>query len=107
MFIIGKDINVLCDQMNIALKNVQEWLFCNKLSLNVLKTHYMIFTAKRKVVDDIKLVICNTEIERAYSTKFLGVHVDSKFSWSEHVTHICKKLSKSVAIMYKARKKLT
>ena len=106
MFIIGKDINVLCDQMNIALKNVQEWLFCNKLSLNVLKTHYMIFTAKRKVVDDIKLVICNTEIERAYSTKFLGVHVDSKFSWSEHVTHICKKLSKSVAIMYKARKKL-
>ena len=61
-----------------------------------------------RVIEFLKQVVsrCNTEIGRAYSTKFLGVYVDSKFSWSEHVTHICKKLSKSVAIMYKARKKL-
>ena len=46
MFITGKDMNVLCRQLKEDLRNLQEWLQCNKLSLNVLKTHYMVFTLK-------------------------------------------------------------
>ena len=32
MFIIGKDINDMCVKMNNALKEIEEWLCCNKLS---------------------------------------------------------------------------
>ena len=39
MFITGKYMNVLCNQLNEDLRNVQEWSQCDKLSLNVLKTH--------------------------------------------------------------------
>ena len=66
----------------------------------------MIFTPRNKVVDDINLYISNTPIHRVYVTKFLGVQIDSKLSWNEHVDYICKKLSKCVAIFYKARRKL-
>ena len=38
MFNSGKDMGVLCHQLNEDLRNVQEWFQCNKLSLNVLKT---------------------------------------------------------------------
>ena len=107
MFIAGKNINDLSSKMNLALKDIQEWLCANKLSLNVLKTHYMVFTTQRKVVPDIKLVIFNSVIERVYVTKFLGVQIDSKLNWKDHIKYIRKKLSKSVGIMYKARKKLT
>ena len=106
LFISGKDINVLCDKMNNALKDIQQWLFCNKLSLNVLKTHYMFFTSLKKQVPDQVIKICNTAIDRVYVTKFLGVHIDSKLTWKEHILHTCKKVSKSIAILAKARKKL-
>ena len=51
--------------------NIQNWLWSNKLSLNVLKTHSIIFTTRNKIVDSIDIK------ERVYTTKFLGVHIDS------------------------------
>ena len=105
MFISGRNIQGMCDQMNSDLKVIENWLYCNKLSLNVLKTHYMIFTP-RKIVEDINLYVNNTPIQRVYVTKFLGVQIDSKLSWKSHIDYICKKLSKCVAIFAKARRKL-
>ena len=106
MFITGKDMDVLCHQLNEDLRNVQEWLQCNKLSLNVLKTHYMVFTRRNRVIDDIDLKIQGTQIQRVYATKFLGVQIDSQLTWKTHIEYTCKKLSKCVGILCKARKKL-
>ena len=39
MFDTGKDINLLSKKINEELIKIQEWLRCNKLSLNVSKTH--------------------------------------------------------------------
>ena len=106
MFITGKDMNVLCRQLNEDLRNIQEWLQCNKLSLNVLKTHYMVFTPKNKLIDDIEVKIHDVPIQRVYTAKFLGVQIDSKLTWKMHIEYTCKKLSKCVGILCKARKKL-
>ena len=67
----------------------------------------MIFTSKKRRVDDIDLSICNTSIQRVHVTKFLGVQIDSKLSWVNHIEYTCKKLSKCVAILAKARKQVT
>ena len=107
MFIAGKNIDDICNKMNMALGHVQEWLSCNKLSLNVLKTHYMFFTSMKRKVPDANIKICNTSIKRVYVTKFLGVQIDSKLTWGDHIKHICKKISKCSAILSKARKKLS
>ena len=70
MFITGKDMNVLCNQLNEDLRNVQEWLQCNKLSLNVLKTHYVVFTPRNKLINDIHVKIHDVQIHWVYATKF-------------------------------------
>ena len=44
MFVTGKNTTDMCVKMNNDLQEIYEWLRCNKLSLNILKTHYMIFT---------------------------------------------------------------
>ena len=106
MFITGKDMDILCHRLNEDLKNVQEWLQCNKLSLNVLKTHYMIFTPRNILIDDIDVKILDVQIQRVYVTKFLGVQIDSQLTWKKHIEYTCKKLSKCVGILCKARKKL-
>ena len=102
MFITGKDMDILCHQLNGDLRNIQEWLQCNKLSLNVLKTHYMIFT----LIDDIDVKILDVQIQRVYVTKFLGVQIDSQLTWIKHIEYTCKKLSKCVGILCEARKKI-
>ena len=106
VFITGKDVNELCTKLNNDLQIIREWLNCNKLSLNIKKTHYMIFTSKNKYVNDLDLKISDTQIERVYSTKFLGVHIDSQLSWKKHIEYTCSKLSKCTGILLKARKKL-
>ena len=70
MFIIGKDMDILFHQLNEDLRNVQELLQCNKLSLNVLKTQYMIFTFRNKLIDNIDVKILDVQIQRVYVTKF-------------------------------------
>ena len=101
IFIEGKDLQ-LCNRWNGELGDIQHWFSCNKLSLNVVKTHYIIFTPRNKIVDNIN----NTSIEKVYTTAFLDIHNDSQLSWKKHIDYTCKELSKCVAIISKARKKL-
>ena len=46
MFISGKDVQALSEKLNSDMENIRQWLCCNKLSLNVSKTHYMFFAPK-------------------------------------------------------------
>ena len=54
VFVSGRDINHMMNTMNIELKKIWSWLNTNKLSLNINKTHYVIFKSKSK-----KLIIKN------------------------------------------------
>ena len=100
VFIKVKHLPELCNRSYDELNNIQDWLSCKKLSLNLLKTHYIIFTPRNKIVDGIDIKINNTSIERVYDTKFLRVHIESQLSWKSRLfIHTCKKLSKCVAII--------
>ena len=81
---------------------LNEWFAVNKLSLNLSKTNFMLFTNSRRD-QNISISINNCEIDMVYKTKFLGVMTDSKFNWKDHVAMVKSKLSKSIAIMRKAK----
>ena len=105
MFNTGKNIDVLCNQINEDLQAIQEWLNCVKLSLNFLKTHYMIFIPRNKRANDIDIKIYGTRMQLVYVTKFLGVQIDAHLTWKSHIDYTCSKLSKCVGILAKARRK--
>ena len=46
----------------------------------------------------------NKVIEKVESVKFLGVHIDSKLSWNNHLNYVGSKISKAIGILCKARK---
>ena len=104
VFISGKNIENLTQIMNNELEQLAKWLQVNKLSLNVDKTHYMIFTLKKSVDANTNIIINDAIIKRVYKTKFLGLILDSNLSWREHIKHIKSKLSKGTGILLKARK---
>ena len=38
-------------------------------------------------------------MENKSETKFLGVVIDNKLTWKSHISLLCKKISKSIAIL--------
>ena len=82
------------------------WFCINKLSLNIDKTNYMIFTNKHGSMD-IQLNINNINIQRVYYTKFLGVFIDHKLTWKEHISKVCGKVSRCTALLNKVKNVLS
>ena len=91
MLISGKNLEVLHSQLNEDLREIQEWLNYSKLSLNVLKTHYMIFTPRNKIIEDIYTQFYGVNIQLIFVTTFLGVQIDSNLTWKHHIEYTCKK----------------
>ena len=104
LFFTGKNPDQVSNAINSELQDINQWLQANKLSLNVSKTHYMIFSSKKMHISDISLKIDGSNIKRVYLTKFLGVQIDPKFHWDAHINYITKKLSKCIGILCKARR---
>ena len=106
VFMSGTDIADMCTLLNIELQKIVMWLNSNKLSLNVSKTHYMLFRPhkKCKMKYDTNILLDGHLITETKNTKFLGVVLDNKLSWADHINCIKKKISKGIGIICKARK---
>ena len=106
IFCTHKNIDTLCNIINNELIKLNEWFCVNKLSLNLKKTSFMCFT-NIKAASQPNIIFNNSLIERIHVTKFLGVMIDDKLTWKEHINHVQSKLSKSISILYRASKVLT
>jgi len=102
IFYTGNNVNDICSIMNRELKMLSIWFKVNKLSLNIAKTNFMVFTNKLNSAD-FNLHINNVVIERVFEAKFLGVIIDCKLNWSSHIKYIQSKIAKSLSIMYKVK----
>ena len=92
-------------QLNNELQKLSEWLVSNKLTINLKKTHYIIFSSSnlaKTTFDD--LYINHQTIDRVISTKFLGVIIDAKLKFKEHIAHIKGKIARGVGILCRAKK---
>ena len=103
-FCTGSDLSSIIGIVNHELCKVVDWLNSNKMSLNIDKTHFMIFKPKRKkYAASGDIVINGSTINEVDSTKFLGVLIDNNLSWKPHINLICSKIAKNIGIMAKAR----
>ena len=73
IFLNGKHIDELVQCINCELNKVVIWLAANKLSLNIKKTHFMIFRSKRCCIysqQDIR--ICDQKYNLLSTLNVLG-----------------------------------
>ena len=64
----------------------------------------MLFKGKRKIKDEINIKIDHTQIKQTQCTKFLGVQIDDKITWKNHIIYISKKVARGLGILYKIRR---
>ena len=95
----GVDLNQLFGIANSELEKASVWFKANKLTLNVKKTKYMIFSDKNLEIGTNNLHIGNQIVEQVGTNcndkyfKFVGHVLDDKMSWEGHIEHISKKLA--------------
>ena len=99
-FMFHKDITYLTSLVNSELIKIDEWICSNKLSLNANKTFYSLFSNKKPILPP-DIFIRNTKIARSSCQKFLGVQLDEKLNFKNHINSICQKVTQSTGILWK------
>ena len=93
MFIAYDNYDNLFNMANSELAKLSIWLNDNKLHVNYDKTNYMIFEPKSsKLIAPIsegnKITFGGHVINKISSTKYLGVVIDDKLTWTEHINYL-------------------
>lgn len=90
--------------IRVELLNINKWLDLNKLSLNVAKTNFIVFDTM-DYNDRIYLDTNSTNafIDESKTIKYLGLMVDNKLCFNEHIELIKKKVAKRIGAMYRCK----
>jgi len=86
LFLFGCTIGDTNFYSNIKLNKLCDWLIGNKLSVNIEKTSYMIFF--RGKANETLLCINNQVINKVSSCRYLGVIIDDKLKWTDHINQV-------------------
>ena len=71
------NIDILYKQINNELNRLHVWFNVNKLSLNISKTNYMMFS-NIKSIQTFNILINGVNIRRVCAVKYLGIYIDDK-----------------------------
>ena len=99
----GHNLDDLIDTLNNELCSLNAWLLCNKLTLNTKKTYYMVFHRARLKTTSIDISINGSELKRVKCFKYLGLIVDQKLKWIDHIAHVKLKIAQGLGIINKAK----
>lgn len=99
VFVEGSCTDRLTADMNAGLAKIENWLSLNRLSLNIDKTVMMLLTNCDVQCGPVQ--IRGERVKVVRNTKFLGVIVDNRLTFANHVQSVCTKMSKSVGILFR------
>ena len=97
MFYASDNLHQLEDVINEELKLVFKYCIINKLSINLIKTNYIIISSTR-----LRPYIHIPNIAHKSQIKYLGIYMDQNLQWGPQIQHI-NKLAKNIAIINKLR----
>ena len=99
----GKELRELLVILNEEIERINLWLQANKLKLNTQKSVFMVFPRARLKLFNSPVLINGTQLQEASSTKYLGLIVDNKLKWIDHIARIKKKISRGIGIITRVK----
>ena len=70
------------------------------MSFNADNTKYILFFYNKNV-NFLDISLGNNTISETSVTKFLGIHLDKKLNFVNHITEMSMKVAKSIGLLYK------
>jgi ribonucleases P/MRP protein subunit RPP40 len=105
----AKTYEELKNNMEYDLKLLNDWLIKYRLTMNVDKTHFIIFETKNSNTNGIfdELNFQDKKITRVSNYKYLGLWLDDRLDFSVHIAKIKSKLSPMVGVFRRINKCIT
>ena len=95
----NNSVQSVFDNANINLENFNQWAMANRLSINSDKTNFMLFSNLTLPNPLPNITLNGYSIEHLDSTMFLGLKIDCKLRFDDHVEIISSKIAKSIGII--------
>ena len=89
--------------VNIDLVNLYDWLCINKLTINLEKTKYILYSLSSKMSEssDMRVKLNGEIIKKVDNFKFLGLHIDSGLNWKTHMHEVLTKVRRNLCVVRK------
>ena len=82
------------------MSKITQWSKENKLHFNDQKSKVILISRRRKEREAIVIYLNNNHLEKVDNINYLGIIIDSKFKFNEHIKYItdrCMKLINSLS----------
>ena len=99
----GRCITELFNVCNRGLEMFSDWCIANRLSVNIHKTKFMVFSNRSIPAILPNLFLNGAPLDRVSSIRFLGIELDHNLKFDLHINNIANKISKINGIIYKMR----
>ena len=87
-------------KLQLSATQAFQWASCNKMDIHPDKTKFMIITTRQKhqrlPTNHNSIIVNGHKITRVSETRFLGLIVDDKLSWSNHIHNLTSSIAKAV-----------
>ena len=100
IYIVSDSVSKVHSSLQLCLDLANLWLQRNGLKINAGKTKSMLIHSRRKIVDgNLTLNVDDRSVECVQSFKFLGVIINDTLTWVDHISMVCKKVSRSLNLL--------
>ena len=104
LFCVAHDTETSANDLNKDLKIINNWAFQWKMNFNpdpTKQAHEVIFSRKTIEIYHPPLIFNNTNVSQSSSQKHLGLILDSKLIFDEHLKMVSLKISKTLGLLQK------
>ena len=85
------------------LKQLYDWFGVNSLTLNIGKTNLLLFDYRKNDKTEFHVLVNGTTLTPIKSAKFLGVILDDKLTWKDHIEQLKVKLKRSLGMIHRGK----
>ena len=100
------DLSILQIEMSNDLNRIINWLSSNKLTLNILKTDFMVIGSRQRIATlagNISLSVNGISLQQVENTKCLGLTIDQFLTWRNYIQSVRQKVGCGIRILKRIR----
>ena len=101
-FFIVQNVNNSSDHLNSDLRKISNWAFQWKISFNPgpnKQAQEVIFSGRIQERYHPSIYFNNKSIKQVPCQKYLGIIVDRKLNFQEHLKHVLNKVNKTIGLL--------
>ena len=102
LFTIVKDKNKSANMLNNDLRRISKWAYNWKMLFNPdpsKPAQEVVFSRKKKLQSHPTISLNNIQVERASYVKHLGILLDEKLNFKQHIDSVILKINKGISVM--------